>query len=302
MLNRLRLVTFDLLGTQTRKIGIHVDKHIVDITKADASLPQDARSFLAGGASVLARTAKIVESGAHRIPESSVRIRAPIYNPEKVVCVGLNYREHAKESNMAIPPEPVLFSKFPNAIIGTGENIVKPNQTKELDYEVELVLVIGKEGKNIPRAQALQYIGGYTVGNDVSARDWQLRKPGAQWMVGKTWDTFAPIGPSILLNPLLYTPADTTFNPNNLNVRCILNGQTVQNSNTKDFIFDIGAMIEYISQIVTLKPGDLIFTGTPQGVGMGRKPQLWMQAGDKVRCEIDELGAIENTVVSPAAL
>jgi 2-keto-4-pentenoate hydratase/2-oxohepta-3-ene-1,7-dioic acid hydratase in catechol pathway len=193
-----------------------------------------------------------------------------------------------------------LIQPIPNA--GTGENIVKPNQTKELDYEVELVLVIGKEGKNIPRSQALQYIGGYTVGNDVSARDWQLRKPGTQWMVGKTWDTFAPIGPSILLNPLLYAPSDTSFNPDNLNVRCILNGNTVQNSNTKDFIFNVSIMIEYISQIVTLKPGDLIFTGTPQGVGMGRKPQLWMQPGDKVRCEIDELGAIENTIVSPSAL
>lgn len=163
------------------------------------------------------------------------------------------------------------------------------------------MLVIGKEGKNISKEDALKYIGGYTVGNDVSARDWQLRKPGTQWMVGKTWDTFAPIGPSILLNPLLYAPSDS-FNPGNLNVRCILNGNTVQSSNTREFIFDVPSMISYISQIVTLKPGDIIFTGTPHGVGMGRKPQLWMKAGDKVRCEIDEIGAIENTVVNPAAL
>lgn len=184
---------------------------------------------------------------------------------------------------------------------GTGDNIVKPKQTQELDYEVELVLVIGKEGKNIPRAEALQYVGGYTVGNDVSARDWQIKKPGGQWMLGKTWDTFAPIGPSILLNPLLLSSTDP-FNPNNLGVRCILNGTTVQNSNTREFIFDVGTMIEYISQIVTLKPGDLIFTGTPHGVGMGRKPQLWMKAGDIVQCEIDDLGTISNTVVDPANL
>eukprot|EP00026_Physarum_polycephalum_P011109 Phypoly_transcript_11309.p1 GENE.Phypoly_transcript_11309~~Phypoly_transcript_11309.p1 ORF type:complete len:302 (+),score=45.29 Phypoly_transcript_11309:47-952(+) len=301
MLNRLRLVTFDLVGSQTRKIGIHVDKHIVDLTKADSSIPNDARSFLAGGAGLFTKTQKIVESGLHRIPEQSVKIRAPIYNPEKVVCVGLNYRDHAKESNMPIPPEPILFSKFPNAIIGTGENIVKPRQVTELDYEVELVLVIGKTGRNIPKQDALKYIGGYTVGNDVSARDWQLRKPGGQWMVGKTWDTFAPIGPSILLNPLLLSPTDS-FNPNNLGVRCILNGNTVQSSNTREFIFDVASMIEYISQLVTLQPGDLIFTGTPHGVGMGRKPQLWMKAGDRVRCEIDELGAIENPVVDAAAL
>jgi len=273
----------------------------VDITKADSSIPNDARTFLAGGAGLFSRTAKIVESGQHRLPEASVRIRAPIYNPEKVVCVGLNYREHAKESNMAVPPEPVLFSKFASSIIASGDNIVKPRQTQELDYEVELVLVIGKEGRNIPKSEALKYIGGYTVGNDVSARDWQLKKPGGQWMVGKTWDTFAPIGPAILLNPLLLSATDA-FNPDNLGVRCILNGNTVQNSNTKDFIFDIATMINYISQIVTLKPGDLIFTGTPQGVGMGRKPQLWMKAGDNVRCEIDELGAIENPVVDSAAL
>jgi len=295
------LVTFDVLGSQTRKIGIHVDKHIVDLAKADSSLPGDARSFLAGGAGVISRAAKIVESGQHRIPEASVKIRAPIYNPEKIVCVGLNYREHAKESNMPIPPEPVLFSKFPSSIIGTGDNIVKPTQTNELDYEVELVLVVGKEGRNIPKADALKYLGGYTVGNDVSARDWQLRKPGAQWMVGKTWDTFAPIGPSILLNPLLYSPSDR-FSPDALGVRTVLNGTTVQDSNTKDFIFDVSTMVAYISQIMTLKPGDLIFTGTPFGVGMGRKPQLWMKAGDNVRVEIDELGAIENTVVNPAAL
>jgi len=242
-----------------------------------------------------------VESGQHRLPEASVRLRAPIYNPEKIVCVGLNYRDHAKESNMAIPAEPILFSKFPNTIIASGENIIKPTQTQELDYEVELVLVIGKEGKNIRKEEALQYVGGYTIGNDVSARDWQLKKAGGQWMLGKTWDTFAPIGPSILLNPLLFNPSDS-FSPNNLGVRCVLNGTTVQSSNTREFIFDVATMIEYISKIVTLKPGDLIFTGTPHGVGMGRKPQLWMKAGDTVRCEIDELGAIENPVVNAAAI
>lgn len=295
-LNRLRLVTFDLLGSQTRRLGLAVDKHVVDLTKADSSIPNDARSFLQGGQDLIGRAKKVLESGQHRLPLESVKLRAPIYNPEKVVCVGLNYRDHAKESNMPIPPEPVLFSKFPNAISATGDNILKPSQTSQLDYEVELVLVIGKEGKNIPKESALQYIGGYTVGNDVSARDWQLKKPGTQWMVGKTWDTFAPIGPSILLNPLLYSPSDS-FNPNQLGVRCILNGNTVQNSNTREFIFDVATVVSYISQIVTLKPGDLIFTGTPHGVGMGRTPQLWMKSGDRVRCEIDELGEIENQVV-----
>jgi len=297
-LNRLRLVSFDLLSNKARRIGVQLDKHVVDLSSADSSLPNDMRSFLSGGTSFFERANKIVESGKHRIPTSEVKLTAPIYNPEKVVCVGLNYRDHAKESNMPIPPEPVLFSKFASAIIGNGDNIVKPAETEKLDWEVELVIVIGKGGKNIPEKDALHHIAGYTVGNDVSARDWQLTKPGAQWMVGKTWDTFAPIGPSILVNPLLFSSSDP-FNPNDLGVRCFVNEKKVQDSNTREFIFNIQTVVSYISKICTLKPGDLIFTGTPPGVGMGMKPPVYMKVGDRVRVEIDELGSIENPIVAP---
>jgi len=271
---------------------------VVDLASADSSLPSDMRSFLSGGKSLFERANKIAESGKHRLPFSAVKIAAPIYNPEKIVCVGLNYRDHAKESNMPCPPEPVLFSKFASAIIADGENIVKPAETEKLDWEVELVIVVGTGGRNIPEKDALHHIAGYTVGNDVSARDWQLTKPGAQWMVGKTWDTFAPIGPSILVNPLLFSSSDS-FNPNELNVRCYVNGKPVQNSNTREFIFNIQTVVSYISKIVTLKPGDLIFTGTPPGVGMGMKPPVFLKVGDRVKVEIDELGSIENPVVAP---
>jgi len=212
------------------------------------------------------------------------------------VCVGLNYRDHAKESNMPIPPEPVLFSKFPSTIIGPKNPIIKPEVTNELDYEVELVVVIGEGGRHIPESSALKHVAGYTVGNDVSARDWQLKKPGGQWMAGKTFDTFAPIGPSILVNPLLLSPGDT-FDPNKLGIRCFLNDKKVQDSNTSEFIFNVQQVVAYISRIVTLKPGDLIFTGTPPGVGFGKKPPVYMNVKDKVMCEIDELGSLENHII-----
>jgi 2-keto-4-pentenoate hydratase/2-oxohepta-3-ene-1,7-dioic acid hydratase in catechol pathway len=218
---------------------------------------------------------------------NQVKLLAPISNPEKIICVGLNYHDHAIESGMPIPSEPVLFSKFSTAIVGTGDVIFKPKPVKELDYEVELVIVIGKKGKNIPPEEAKKYIAGYTVGHDVSARDWQLKKPGGQWLVGKSFDTSAPIGPAICVD---------VPDPHNLGIRCTLNGNIVQNSNTKELIFKSEYLISYISKIFTLSPGDLIFTGTPPGVGMGRKPPLWMKSGDKVTCEIDELGSITNTI------
>jgi 2-keto-4-pentenoate hydratase/2-oxohepta-3-ene-1,7-dioic acid hydratase in catechol pathway len=292
------MVTFDVVSTKARRIGVQLDRHIVDITTADSTLPNDMKTFLTGGVPLFERAKKIADSGKHRLPFSDVKITAPIWNPEKIVCVGLNYRDHAAESNMPIPPEPVLFSKFPSTIIGTGDNIVKPAETNQLDYEAELVIVVGKGGRNIPEKDALQHVAGYTCGNDVSARDWQLTKPGGQWMTGKTWDTFAPIGPNILINPILLQPNDS-FDPNSINVRCYVNGRTVQNSNTREFIFNVQTVLAYISKIVTLKPGDLIFTGTPPGVGMGLKPPTFLSVGDRVRVEVDEIGAVENAIVAP---
>jgi len=230
-----------------------------------------------------------VNSGKNRFNLKDVVIKAPIYNPEKVICVGLNYVDHAIESGMAVPAEPVLFSKYASSIVGTGDNIVKPGTTEQLDFEAELAIVIGKTGRNIKEADAHHYIAGYTVAHDVSARDWQLKKPGGQWMAGKTFDTFCPIGPAIVTE---------VSNPSALGIRCILNGQKVQNSNTNQFIFHPPKLLAYISAIVTLKPGDLILTGTPPGVGFGRKPQLFMKPGDEVTIEIDELGSITNRIVA----
>jgi 2-keto-4-pentenoate hydratase/2-oxohepta-3-ene-1,7-dioic acid hydratase in catechol pathway len=203
----------------------------------------------------------------------------------------LNYRDHAAESGVPAPPEPVLFSKYSTALIGHGDRIVLPRVSTEVDYEAELVVAIGKGGRHIAREGAFEHVGGYTVGHDVSARDWQLGKPAKQWMAGKTFDTFAPTGPE-LVSP------DEVPNPHNLGIRLRLNGQTMQDSSTAQLIFGIDVLIAYLSQIMTLEPGDLIFTGTPPGVGMARKPPVWLKPGDVVEVEIDGLGTLRNPVVA----
>lgn len=249
------------------------------------------KELLALGGDALRRAKAEVPRGGVRHRPDEVRLLAPIPDPQKVLCLGLNYRDHAIESGMAIPEEPVLFSKFASSLIGHGEPIELPSVSKEVDYEAELVVYIGKRGRDIPQAEAMSYVAGYAVGHDVSARDWQLNKPGKQWLAGKTFDTFAPIGPVLVT-------ADEVADPHNLGIRLRLNGETMQDSSTAQLIFRIDEVIAYISRIFTLEPGDLIFTGTPPGVGMARKPQVWLKAGDVVEVEIDGLGILRNPVIN----
>lgn len=222
--------------------------------------------------------------------KSDVRMLAPIYGPEKVICIGMNYVDHCTEQNMPVPTEPLIFNKFPSCIIAPGEGINCDKETAELDFEVELAVVIGK---TVPRhtseADAGKYIAGYTVAHDVSARDWQLQKNGGQWLLGKTFDTYAPLGPAIV------TPDELDLA--DLRVTCRLNGKTVQDSSTKQLVFSPQQCIAWIAQFCTLKPGDVIQTGTPPGVGCFRKPQLWMKAGDVCECEIEGIGSISNPIV-----
>jgi 2-keto-4-pentenoate hydratase/2-oxohepta-3-ene-1,7-dioic acid hydratase in catechol pathway len=225
---------------------------------------------------------------------ANVTLLAPVPDPQKIVCIGLNYRDHAAESGVPVPTEPVLFSKYPSALIGDGAPIVLPKVSQEVDFEAELVIVIGRKGRHIPQKRAHEYVGGYAVGHDVSARDWQLNKPGKQWMAGKTFDTFAPVGPQLV------TP-DEVGDAQNLGIRLRLNGQTMQDSSTSQLVFGVDELIAYLSQVVTLEPGDLIFTGTPPGVGMARKPPVWLKPGDQVEVEIDKLGTLRNTVVAENA-
>jgi 2-keto-4-pentenoate hydratase/2-oxohepta-3-ene-1,7-dioic acid hydratase in catechol pathway len=261
------------------------------VNAADSEMPSSLRELLALGPEWQRRAWSALPRGIVTHDPARAQLLPPVPNPSKIICIGLNYRDHAAESGVPVPPEPVLFSKYPTALIGHLEQIVLPRVSKEVDYEAELVVVIGRGGRHIPREKAREHVGGYTVGHDVSARDWQLNKPAKQWMAGKTFDTFAPTGPELI------TP-DEVPDPHNLGIRLRLNGQTMQDSNTQQLIFGVDDLISYLSQIFTLESGDLIFTGTPPGVGMARKPPVWLKPGDVVEVEIDQLGTLRNTVVA----
>jgi 2-keto-4-pentenoate hydratase/2-oxohepta-3-ene-1,7-dioic acid hydratase in catechol pathway len=220
---------------------------------------------------------------------SEITLLAPIVFPPKIVCLGLNYRDHAAEQNAPIPDDPIIFMKPHTAIIGPNENIVKPAFVKQLDYEAELAIIIGKKAKNVPISEAESYIFGYTILNDVSARDIQFKDK--QWTRGKSFDTFAPTGPHIItVNQL----QDTS----NLSIRTWVNMELRQNSTTKNMVFNVYEILHHLSRVMTLEPCDIIATGTPAGVGFALKPQpKFLQAGDVVRIEIEKIGALENMVV-----
>jgi 2-keto-4-pentenoate hydratase/2-oxohepta-3-ene-1,7-dioic acid hydratase in catechol pathway len=225
-----------------------------------------------------------------REPADIHRILAPV-NPPMIWAIGLNYHKHAAETGMKAPEYPVVFAKGVNCVLNPGDPILLPagNYSHEVDYECELVVVIGKACKSVSREHALEYVAGYTCGNDVSARDWQVKMGGGQWCRGKSFDTFGPMG------PCLATPA-TIPDPNTLRIQTLLNGEVMQDWNTKDMIFDVPALIEFLSRSTTLLPGTAIFTGTPHGVGMARKPPRWMKDGDEVSIVIEKIGTLTNVV------
>jgi 2-keto-4-pentenoate hydratase/2-oxohepta-3-ene-1,7-dioic acid hydratase in catechol pathway len=263
----------------------------IDLHATDATLPTSVRQLLAEGTATLRKAAQAADHpDAVRHDSARVKFLPPVPDPAKVICIGLNYRDHAAESGVPVPAEPVMFTKFTTALIGHDDQIVLPPVSKKVDYEAELVIVVGKRGKNIKADQAAGYVAGYTIGHDVSARDWQLEKEGKQWTIGKTFDTFAPIGPVLVT-------ADEVSDPKNLPICLRLNGKVMQDSNTKQMVFDAAALLAYLSQVLTLEPGDLIFTGTPPGVGFARKPPVFLQPGDVAEVEIEGLGILRNTVV-----
>jgi 2-keto-4-pentenoate hydratase/2-oxohepta-3-ene-1,7-dioic acid hydratase in catechol pathway len=208
--------------------------------------------------------------------------------PQKIVCVGLNYRDHAEEQGVELPTRPLLFAKWPNTLIGSGEPIVVPSICTQPDYEAELGVVIGRRASRVSKDDALDFVRGYVVANDVSGRDLQFSD--GQWVRGKSLDTFLPVGDLV--------PASEVPDPQALPIRAILNGTTMQDSNTSNQVFGVAEVIAFISQAITLEPDDLIITGTPAGVGAFRKPQVWLQPGDEITIEIDGLGSITNSVVA----
>lgn len=284
----MKLVTYQS-DRGPRVAGVRGEAY-VDLNRADPAVPACIKALLAQGPEGLARAADALAAG-QPLAQDGLKLTAPIPSPEKILCIGLNYADHARESGAEPPPEPVVFNKLPTAVSADGRPIVLPKLSQEVDYEAELVVVIGVGGRHIPRDRARQHIAAYCCGNDVSARDWQLRKPGGQWLLGKSFDTFAPCGPALVT-------ADEIPEPGNLKVQLRLNGQTMQDSTTSQLIFPVEKLIEYISGICTLSPGDMIFTGTPPGVGFARKPPVFLKAGDTVEVEIEKLGILRNPVVA----
>ncbi|NLL18786.1 MAG: fumarylacetoacetate hydrolase family protein [Clostridia bacterium] len=286
----MKLVNFMLEGKV--RLGIKTDQGIINVKTVAApysgDVPITIEEVIARGEQGIRQLEGLMKEGVEAITEDKIVYAPCITNPEKILCVGLNYREHARETKAEIPEWPILFSKFNNALAAHKQVISLPKTAEKFDYEAELVIVIGKEASNVSKEDAPSYVFGYTCGNDLSARDLQLRS--GQWLLGKTCDGFAPVGPYIVT-------ADE-IDPNNLEICCEVNGSIRQSSNTGDMIFDCATIVSYASQYMTLKPGDLIFTGTPSGVILGypKDKRQWLKPGDEVRVTIEKIGTLINTM------
>jgi 2-keto-4-pentenoate hydratase/2-oxohepta-3-ene-1,7-dioic acid hydratase in catechol pathway len=248
----------------------------------------DAESFIAAGTDAWQAAKSSIGKAAH-VPLASVQLLAPVLRPPRIFCVGLNYQDHAAESKMVVQAVPTIFMKLPSAITGPESEIVLPANSTQPDYEAELAVVIGRHAGNVTRENWRECVFGYTILHDVSARDVQLAT--SQWTLGKSFPTFCPIGPWIVT-------ADELADPHSLDVRLTIDGETLQQANTRDFIFDIPAVLGYVSAIVPLEPGDIVSTGTPQGVGLGRTPQRWLRPGEEVAIEISGIGRLVNRTVA----
>ena len=261
---------------------------IVDLLAADPSLPDSVLALLEAGPPSLKKAALAADKSREVIDLAAVKLAAPIPNPGKILCIGLNYADHAAESGQPLPEYPIVFSKYSNTVIGGGDAIVLPRVTDNVDYEAELGFVIGKRARYVPEEDALDYVAGYLNVNDVSARDYQTRT--CQWTMGKSFDTFAPMGPALVT-------ADEVPDPHDLAIRLWIGDEMLQDSNTSQLIFNVPQLVADISEVMTLEPGDIVSTGTPPGVGAARTPPRWLRPGDTVNIEIDGLGVLSNPVV-----
>src|SRR5579863_9100211 len=282
-------------------LGVKTDRGILDVRRASLALhvavPLTLDDLLQqGGASELAQLATAAQKARHSdrlyVDKAQITHGRLFANPGKIICIGLNYREHAKEAGEKVPAIPILFNKYNNALTSHGATIRLPTEVaSKFDYEVELLVVIGRRAHNVKLEEASQYVAGYCTSNDFTARDLQLELDGHQWMIGKTLDDFAPIGP-------YFVCADLVEDPNNLNIECRVNDETRQHSNTSSLVYNTDFLVSYISRHFALEPGDLIFTGTPPGVilGMPKEKQVWLKAGDQIACSVGNLGELRFTL------
>jgi ureidoglycolate lyase len=273
----MKLVTF---GDSTSRLGVVEGERIIPIPGVAA----DMIDLIARWGGVAPRVREIAKAGRDAVELARAHLFAPVPRPGKIMAIGMNYADHVKEMGREPPTTQVWFSKATTAANGPNDPIQIPKVSEAVDWEAEMVVVIGKRGRHIAKDKAREHIFGYACGNDVSARDWQNRTP--QWILGKSFDTHAPFGPWI-------TTPDEVGDPHTLGIRCIVNGETRQNSNTSNLVFNVWDQIAHLSQVMTLEPGDIIYTGTPGGVGMGMKPPVFLKPGDRVRVEIDKLGALD---------
>jgi acylpyruvate hydrolase len=288
----MKLVTYR--KGESNRIGCLIEKDpgalILDLHHQNPDIPTDMKTFLEFGETGMTLAKIAMESCGQDslIPFEEVSLLAPILNPGKILCLGLNYRDHAAETNKPLPEYPTIFPKYANCVIGPLEPIRVPRVSQAIDYEVELAVVIGKKTKHVSETEAMECIAGYTALNDVSARDYQSRT--TQWTSGKIFDTFAPLGPALVTT-------DEITDPGNLDIILSLNGKPMQRSNTKNLIFSVPFLISYLSDILTLEPGDIISTGTPAGVGHVRKPPVFLKNGDLVKISIEKIGDLINPVL-----
>lgn len=303
------LMTFCYHGVT--RIGAKVDNFVLDLKNAylhfyginskKAKIFDDMRSLLESGEEALGMAAQMINKARLGLKKSAItddgrvflkpqeiEIEAPLSDPQKVIGIGLNYMDHCRETNIDCPEYPVVFAKFPSAIVGPNDPIVWPPQlTRQVDYEAELAVIIGERAQAVEKEKALRFVAGYTIANDISARDLQLGD--GQWVRGKSLDTFCPLGPYLVTK-------DEIDNPHNLAIQCTINGKIMQKSNTKHLIFDIPFLVSFLSQTSSLYPGDVICTGTPGGIGASRDPQVFLKTGDVVTVEIEKLGKLTNPV------
>ncbi len=274
------------------RLGIWTEKGVIDVEKAayanSMKAPVTMEQAIAGGEKALSELREIMHKDSDLLSEKNMVYAPCVLNPEKILCIGLNYKPHAEECEMKIPENPVVFSKFNNALSAHKDTVRLPKGARQFDYEAELVIVMGKEASNVQEEDALSYVFGYTAGNDLSARDLQFVS--GQWLIGKTCDGFAPLGPYLL--------TDEEVDPDNLDIKCEVNGKPVQSSNTSYMIFDCAAIVSYISKYMTLKPGDIIYTGTPSGVVLGypEHKQEWLKSGDRITVSIEKIGSLATTL------
>ena len=287
----MKLVSFSTSaqGAQDARIGVVVNDRVIDVAAHLADAPRDMVGVINQWPSLQPRLEALAAGNAGDLALADVTLLAPVPRPGKIFCIGLNYADHIAESGMGTPAEQVWFTKAVTSINAPHGAIELPRVSSQLDYEAELAFVIGKRCRHVPVERAHEVIFGYCAANDVSVRDWQLKT--SQFVIGKSFDTHCPYG------PWLVTP-DEVGDPHALGIRCLVNGEVRQRSNTKELIYNCFQQLAFLSEAMTLEPGDLILTGTPGGVGMGFKPPRWLKAGDVVRVEIDKIGAIESRVVA----